>query len=136
MQKYIRFQTSIRSDETARPLGIFCAAGQLERTSKIDACARPWLEEALDWFNDNLQVPSLGESCRRAVFWFRSDAQRLVAKVWDVVAVLREAGVTVQLQRTDVPGKIVYQDAYQIAAIGRSARRCIRASFSNFAWRV
>jgi hypothetical protein len=129
MFPYLRFQTSVQADYGPRKLGIFRAAGWLERTEAIEAPLRAWLRPPLNWFNENLRVPCLESNCRRAVFWFRTDAQVVIAKAWDVVAILRECGVAVDLQRTDAPGKIVYRDEHQIAAIPRRCRGRIRGAY-------
>lgn len=122
MFSYLRFQTSVQADCGPRSLGIFRAAGRLERSEVIDEPLRAWLRPPLDWFNEHLRVPCLESNCRRALFWFRTDAQDVVARAWDVVAILREFGVAVELRRTDAPGKIVYRDEHQIAAIPRRCR--------------
>lgn len=136
MGKYIRFQSALRCESTARPLGIFAAAGRLEDSPHMDANARPWLRDALAWFNHNLKVPALEGRRWRSIFWFRSEAQQFVARVWDVVAVLREEGLPIQMQRTSNPGQIVYSDEFQIAAIPPRWRRHNQASRRTPALRV
>jgi hypothetical protein len=37
-------------------------------------------------------------------------------RIWDIVALLREHGMLVRLVTTNKPGKIVYQDRYQVVA--------------------
>lgn len=128
MFSYLRFQTSVRADYGPRKLGIFRAAGWLEQSDVIEEPLRTWLRPPLDWFNAHLRVPCLESNCRRAVFWFRTDAQDVVARAWDLVAILREFGVAVELRRTDAPGKIVYRDEHQIAAIPRRCRGRIRGA--------
>ncbi len=116
-QRYVRFQTQLRGQETDAPLGVFVAAGQVEDLPEVAEYARALLEEYLWWFNRNLTVPCLNNRGSRSVFWFRSNARDFINRVWDLVAVLQEEGVFVQKLWTNSPGMIVYSDEYQIAAI-------------------
>ncbi len=117
MESFIRFQTSLRCSETARPLGVFHAAGEiLERDSLVTATA-DWLAELLAWFNEHLAVPSLNEFGWRSIFWYFSSAAEFIARSWDLAAILKEEDVNVQMIWTASPGKIVYFDQNQIAAV-------------------
>ncbi len=123
MSRYIRFQTSIRSARCNFPLGVFHACWRLTCMQRIESYALPELDEALAWFNKNLRVPALDGEHHRALFWFRSDAREYIQRIWDIVAVLREADALVEVRRTDEPGKIVYADKHQVAAIRRRRHR-------------
>jgi len=117
METLIRFESQLRAEGICRPLGVFRAAGAIEDLPHVPVYARDALLESLAWFNRNLIVPRLRIKDRRAIFWFRSRATEYVRRIWDVVAVLREENVFVRLFTTTRPGKIVYADEYQIAAI-------------------
>ncbi len=113
---YIRFQTPLRCGATGRPLGIFQAAGRVEDWPDLPAATHDWLRETLQWFNHNLTFPRL-DGAWRPIFWFRDDAQAVVSRVWELIAILRDEGVGVCMRRTREPGQIVYEDDFQIAAI-------------------
>jgi len=49
-----------------------------------------------------------------AVAWFRDDAGEPVAKMWNIVALLREHGVDVRVLRSANPGRVVYEDRVQV----------------------
>jgi hypothetical protein len=123
MNRYLRFQTAVRSRFNRLPLGVFRAAGQLRRLGFIERDDDPLLSDALAWFNENLRVPDLRDEHHRAVFWFRTEARELVGRAWDIVIALRVAGILVELRRTDDPGKIIYEDQHQVAAIRRRRPR-------------
>ncbi len=117
MENYIRFQTRLRERGTPEALGVFRAAGVVRQWPQVPDYARKTLDESLDWFNDNLAVPRLDAADRHAIFWFRSRSATLVRHVWEVVTILREENVFVKLLTTARPGRIVYADIHQIAAI-------------------
>jgi len=87
---------------------------------------RELLGEHLTWFNRNLVVPSLGDRGWRCVFWFRSEATEFIGRMWDLVAILNEEGVSVQKRWTTEPGKIVYGDDYQIGAVPSPSSNALR----------
>ncbi len=117
MDTYLRFQTQLRCANTGRPAGLFVAAGRLEDSGRLAQCMRELLREHLAWFNQNLAVPSLGDRGWRCVFWYRSDATQFICRMWDLVAILKEEGVSVQKRWTTEPGMIVYRDNVQIGAV-------------------
>jgi hypothetical protein len=75
-----------------------------------------WLEEAYVWFNANLPCPPFSSSKwpEDAVSWFRDDAGDAIKKMWELASLLEEHGVPIRLLRSANPGKILYQDSYQI----------------------
>ncbi len=107
-------------------MGIFRAAGRIELCAELADWTRQWLDDSLDWFNENLPVPQLEEPDRNAIFWFRPQS-KVVRETWQLVTILREEGVPVNLRATKTPGRIVYHDPLQIAAIpyghGRRPRK-------------
>ena len=75
------------------------------------------LQEALDWFNDNLSAPRITWRYGRPIFWFRDDAEECLDKIWNTVAIFNEEGLYIEHRTTLRPGHIVYRDEHQIAAI-------------------
>jgi hypothetical protein len=104
-------------------LGIFRAAGELEKREVLSDRERGQLRRALRWFNENLKVPRVTS---RAVFWFKADAAECVGRVWQIVRLLDAHDTIVWMMRSERPGQIVYEDNYQLAALpgGAKLRRC------------
>jgi hypothetical protein len=81
--------------------------------SREDATA---LGQAVAWFDDNLKAHAPDDE--RAVFWFKADARSCMHNVWAIVGRLQREGKDVRMLTTRRrPGRIVYEDAFQIAAI-------------------
>ena len=128
MDTYVRFQTQLRCPDTGRPAGIFLAAGRVEDRPTLPNPTRDRLREVLDWFNRNLTAPALDESDWRCLFWFRSNSQSVISRLWELAHLLEEEGVFVTKVRTNQPGTIIYRDEHQIAAKpGRKKTRAWRA---------
>ena len=117
MRRFIRFQTELRSTHKGSPLGVFCATVALEEQFDLPDYAQELLRESLDWFNSNLVAPRLPAQYARCVFWFRTEAEELLEHVWPLVALLNQEGLYVHQRTTSQPGKIVYFDEYQVAAV-------------------
>ena len=126
MDTYVRFQTQLRCGWTGRPAGLFVAAGRVEDSARLATSTRELLLENLMWFNRNLVVPSLGDRDWRCIFWFRSNTQELIQRIWDVVAILSEEGVYVKKLWTTEPGQVVYSDQHQIGAIPHRKSNALR----------
>lgn len=120
---YLRFATTLRCPDTARPLGIFRSAGKLRDTKKVEPWAGERIEEICKWFNANLPCPHLDGNDWRAIFWFRSERQPMVRMLWELAAIIEEHGVFVEFIAKDNPGMIVYNDEFQVAAIPHSGSR-------------
>lgn len=106
---------------------MFRAAGRILDKGKVQPWFQDPLNETLSWFNKNLKVPLGDEIPWKSVFWFDCADAKTIDKIWDLVIWLRLNDVLVHQQRTSSPGKIVYRDSQQIAAIPSPAiRRSIR----------
>jgi hypothetical protein len=124
MDTFVRFETPLYCEASHQPTGLFWAVGDVEARADLDQWTREWLDEMSRWFGRNLPVPRFVDIDARAIFWFRPQS-KIVREAWSLVAILREEGVPIGLRRTHLPGRIVYHDEFQIAAIpfGRGRRR-------------
>jgi hypothetical protein len=124
MATFVRFETPYRCETSYQPMGVFWALATVEDRADLAAWTRDWLSERWKWFARHLPAPRREAIDPRATFWFDSRSQ-IVGEIWSLVAFLREEGVYVGLRRTRTPGRIIYRDDFQIAAIppGRKRRR-------------
>jgi hypothetical protein len=74
------------------------------------------LEEIHKWLNRNLPVPPFKSSKwpKTAVAWFKDSAGEPLRRMWDLVAILREHDVPVRMLKSKEPGKVLYEDDYQV----------------------
>lgn len=119
---YVRFVVGSEADRVSRLTGVIITAGDLEAAGVLYSHEAAWLTQVVAWFDENLPCPPFrrkrrsGEWSERAVCWFRDDAKEPLARIWDIVTVLKEHGVPVRLVRRKRPGLIVYADRYQVVA--------------------
>ncbi len=121
----IRNAVSLR-DARSAARGLPCGAAD-PRGADLPEWTQTLLSDALCWFNEHLPVPPAEAMDHRAIFWFHRPSVA-VRQMWQLVSIFREEGVHVALRRTDAPGRVVYCDDFQVAAIpyghGRRRRRC------------
>ena len=102
-------------------VGLFRSSKSIENAEDLPAATRSELRAVFRWFNTNLPVP--GRLPRSAICWFRTDADESLERLRSVVEIYRLAGYPVWMQATRNPGRVVYRDEYQVAAVPYPDRR-------------
>lgn len=80
-------------------------------------------QKIYDWFKKNLKVPKVHSSNSNqyakplSISWFKSSAAEHIEKMRQYTQILEAHNVRVKQISTERPGKIVYEDDYQVAAI-------------------
>jgi hypothetical protein len=115
-QMFIRFVVGGDREHHRSLTGIINEARLLRDRGGLNQGQVSWLEEAYVWFSANLPVPPYSSSNwpRGAIAWFRDDAGEPISRMWEIASLLKEQGVPVRILLSANPGKILYQDAYQI----------------------
>ena len=121
--RYLRFSVPDRDPDSHRRQGVFTATHRLLRDTSLDAELRAGVREELDWFAENLPSPIL--DVERAIFLFRPDAGECARRIWHLVQLLRDAGLVVEMQTIANPGKVVYEDVYQVAVVPWSSSKSL-----------
>jgi hypothetical protein len=124
---YVRFITPARRlrrvDADCGPFGpAFAAAWD----PMVPEPVRFALWEEIDWFNQNLPVPTPRKDafCVKSrkrwypdgICWFVAEAREMIAHAFVLAALLREAGVPVRKVWTDHAGTVLYRDPWQVVA--------------------
>lgn len=113
---FLRFVVGTDDEHHRLLTGIFTEARLLRDAHELEPTEADWLETIYDWFNANLPQPPFADGSlpHDAVAWFKADATEHISHMWDIVAILREHGVTVRLLRSRNPGKVAYEDDCQV----------------------
>jgi hypothetical protein len=112
--RYLRFRICAQNPRTPHHLGVFSAPEEMARR-RLDPALIEALRAETAWFDEHLASPDLDRF--DTVFFFRSDATECVRRAWHLVALIREAGLQVEMQVRALPGKVVYEDEHQVAAL-------------------
>lgn len=100
---------------TGEGQGIFRVAGHIQDNVRLGEEQEKRLAATLRWFNKRLPVPRIVEP--RALFWFKFSAAECRRRVTQLARLLRELGVGIVITETNAPGKVVYEDEFQVAVI-------------------
>lgn len=95
--------------------GIFRVAGHIQENVRLGEEQEKKLAATLRWFNKRLPVPRVFDP--RALFWFKFSAVECRRRVMHLARLLREMGVGIVITETNAPGKVVYADEFQVAAV-------------------
>jgi hypothetical protein len=99
--------------------GVFHEIDELYYQGLLDKHEEERLRKLRAWLNKNLPVPPFSKSdwpdC--AVCWFKDSATEMIAQVWELVVLLREHGQPVRMLRSRNPGKVLFEDDYQVVVV-------------------
>jgi hypothetical protein len=121
---YVRFVVAEIDEDSGKELGVFQTAWNLRDDGKL----YPEEDEQLDlirrWFNDNLEKPRRFTASkppyyrkkRKAISWFKDSAREHIARIWSMIAILRNHGIVVRMLTTERVGYVTYEDEFQIVA--------------------
>lgn len=113
---FVRFVVGSDGDHHRSLTGIVTEARFLRDEGRLSDSESSRLEESYEWFNDHVPVPpfSAGRWPRDVVSWFKGDAVEPIARMWELVAILRDHDVPTRMLRSGNPGKILYEDEVQV----------------------
>ena len=112
---FARFSVRDLHAASGRRRGIFSAAYDLLDSAETDPSHAKAVRDALGWFERELPIPDLRR--KHAIFLFKTEARACMDHIWTLADALSKAGVWVEMQTIARPGKIVYQDAQQVAVL-------------------
>ena len=113
---YIRFVVG-KDDEDHRWLtGVITEARMLRERGELQPYEIAWLEETFAWLNDNIPCPpfSTDNRLRKGACWFKSNANEAISKIWEIIALLKEHDIPVRMLRSNMPGRCLYEDEFQV----------------------
>src|SRR5689334_20494220 len=119
---YIRFSVTERDDVSGIGRGLFTALGVLSNRGALLEHEIELYQSTLKWFEKNLAVPRVlaGSNYHNspgAVSWFRDSATQHIYHMRQLAQILESHDIAVTQFATTRPGKVEYEDEYQIAAI-------------------
>ena len=122
---YLRFVTNVVDGDSGFTQGVFKAAGSLLDRGLLDEHEAVWYAEVVGWFGKNLRVPETsnflpapqGNEGARVIFWMKGAAPEHISRLRKVAAMLIHHGVPTKVLKTTRPGRIVYEDEFQVGAI-------------------
>lgn len=113
---FVRFVVGTDGENHRWLTGIITEARLLRDRGQLAPYQAAWLEDTYAWLNDHLPCPPFSTSNwgPEAVSWFKDTAEPSIKKMWEISTLLEDHGTAVRLLRSKNPGKVVYEDDFQI----------------------
>ncbi|OPF79322.1 hypothetical protein VT50_0216705 [Streptomyces antioxidans] len=125
---YVRFQSPTRN-ERGHFSGVFGLVNGLARSGKLSADQERFRRTTNDWYNAAYPDPSTvdptvydHELHPGAAAWFKSTSRELIRRVDGYLEILAAHGIECRMVRSSNPGRIVYEDEYQIVVVPHQSR--------------
>ena len=121
---YVRMVIPKKIDGFDARAGIFNAAYDLKYRPDVDQVSLNVLLDLLAWFEDHLDEPEKFSRTKndwhkdftRGISWFKPTADQYIQRLWALKSHLEEWGYNIDVLKTTRPGRIVYEDEFQIVA--------------------
>jgi hypothetical protein len=113
---FLRFVVGRDDDHHRLLTGLITEARLLRERGALATHEVEWLEGIYDWFNGNLPCPpfaSAGWPCD-SVSWFKDSAEEAIVRMRELAVLLESHGLLVRTLRSRNPGKVLYEDEYQV----------------------
>jgi hypothetical protein len=117
--RFIRYQSS-HPNRHGRFPGIFAVVNGLAWAGRLTVEQYEYWRTNNDWYHATLPLPPTEvyhpQRNPGAIAWFRATATRFLEPVAGYLAILDVHGLGHVEMRSDTPGRIVYEDDYQVIA--------------------
>ncbi|MEU1667654.1 hypothetical protein ABZ547_29605 [Streptomyces sparsogenes] len=124
---YVRFQSTIRNGR-GHFTGVFGLVNGLARDGKLTAEQERFRRANNDWYNAANPDPSSVDPTvydhklhPGAAAWFKCTSRDLIKRVDGYLEILAAHGIECRMMRSSDPGRIVYEDEYQIVVVPHEA---------------
>ncbi|MFO0658234.1 MAG: hypothetical protein U0165_00145 [Polyangiaceae bacterium] len=113
---FVRFVVGEDREHHTELTGVITEARALRDEGRLEPYEIELLEESYSWLNENLPCPPFAQRSwgRDCACWFKESAQSSIEKMWDIIAILREHGMPVRMLRSRHPGRVLYEDDFQV----------------------
>lgn len=117
---YIRFVVGTESDHHKQLRGMFFCSYRLKTQGRLESFEEELLDDTFRWFNQHLPCPPFKENLEKkiwssfAVSYYKDTAKEFIEKMRILAHLLNEHGEPVRVIRSSNPGKVLYEDDYQI----------------------
>ncbi|MEC7120624.1 MAG: hypothetical protein VXW65_12085 [Pseudomonadota bacterium] len=113
---YIRFVVGGDQEHHKQLTGIVSESRLLRDHGALLAYEEELVEQAYHWLNSNLPCPPFhsGGWSKDAVCWFKDSALEAIKQMRVLTNLLRQHDIPVRILHSKNPGKILYEDHFQV----------------------
>ena len=117
--KYVRIQGRDIAYRTGKPVGIFTAVHRLQRDGKLDEEEKSvYYDIDQVWFQEELPNPPFYDDDEpgKPITWFKTaTTSHMLKKLQPLMDMMDKYDMPYDVVYTNFPGRIVYEDEYQVA---------------------
>lgn len=115
--RFVRFQAAERNERGGYS-GVFGLVNRLATEGRLGDEEEWFRREGNRWYDRAYPRPvNVYERNPQAAAWFKAEAVELIGRVEGYLAILERHGVGYVVLRSDDPGRVVYEDAYQVVVV-------------------
>jgi len=114
---FLRFAVHDRDEDSGREKGVFTALYGLADQHSLSDYEMSWFVEQEVWFTKHLKRPPDLKDHPKAIGWFKDTATEHVSRMRALCALLEHKDIAIAYFETLKPGRIVYEDEHQVAAV-------------------
>ena len=114
---FLRFAVHDRDEDSKREKGVFTALYGLADEHLLSDYEMSWFVEQETWFTKHLKRPQDLKDQPTAIAWFKDTATEHISRMRALCALLEHKDMAIAFFQTLKPGRIVYEDEHQVAAI-------------------
>ena len=113
---FIRFVVGAEEEHHRWLTGVVTEARILRDEGKLEPHEVSELNETYEWLNENLPCPPFSTSDwpEDVAAWFKDSAVESIDRMWNIACILKEHGQPVRMLRSENPGRLVYEDKFQV----------------------
>ncbi|MDE7288375.1 MAG: hypothetical protein K2N71_02570 [Oscillospiraceae bacterium] len=120
--KYMRIQGREIAYRTQKPVGVFILNWRRIRDGVYSKEDAELYDRTHKWFLENLPQPPFygndNENPDGAVTWFKTkNAEDMLEHIEPLLGLLEKYNIPYDVVYTDTPGKIIYEDDFQVGVI-------------------
>ena len=114
---FLRFAVHDHDEDSRREKGVFTALYELTDKHMLSNYELRWFAEQEVWFSKHLKRPRGIKEHPTAILWFKDTAAEHISRMRALCALLEHKDIAIAYFETMKPGRIVYQDEHQVAAV-------------------
>lgn len=120
--KYMRIQGREIAYRTQKPVGVFILNWRRIRDGVYSKEDAELYDRTHKWFLENLPEPPFygkdNENPEGAVTWFKTEnSDAMLEHIEPLLGLLEKYGIPYDVVYTNTPGKIIYEDDFQVGVI-------------------
>jgi hypothetical protein len=116
MGMYVRLVVGADNEDHWHLSGLITEAKLLRKSGALSIAEEEILQEHYDWLNQHLPCPPYTGSDwpKMVAAWFKDSAIEPIQRLRAIGALLEDHGMQVRMLRSKNPGKVYYEDQFQI----------------------